>query len=50
MLADQPLELGHQLGVAAEDEVGLDPLLERGQPQLLETRDLTLREGLEHDV
>src|SRR5215217_5842069 len=50
MLADEPLELGHELGVAAEDEVGLDPLLERGQPQLLETRDLSLCEGLERDV
>ena len=50
MLADEPLELGHELGVAAEDEVGLDPLLESGQTQLLETRDLTLCEGLERDV
>src|SRR5918994_2237027 len=50
MVADEPLELGHELGVAAEGKVGLDPLLERGQAQLLETRDLTLRERLERDV
>jgi len=50
MLADEPLELGHELGVAAAGKIGLDPLLERGQPQLLETRDLALCEGLERDV
>jgi len=50
MLADEPLELGHELGVAAEGEVGLDPLLERGQAQLVETRDLGLCERLERDV
>ena len=50
MLADERLELGDELGVAAEREVGLDPLLECGQAQLLEARDLSLREGLGREV
>ena len=36
VLRDQRLELADQLGVAAEREVGLDPLLERRQPQILQ--------------
>ena len=36
VLADEPLQLGHELRVAAELEVGVDPLLERGEPLLLE--------------
>ena len=47
---DQRLELGDQLLVAAERELGVDPLLERYQPQLLETRRLGLGEGLEGEV
>jgi hypothetical protein len=31
MLLGQRLELADELGVAAEREVGVDPLLERGQ-------------------
>ena len=50
MLADEGLELGDELGVAAEGEVGLDPLLEGGQVQLLEASDLALREGLGREV
>ena len=46
MLGDQRLELADELGVAAEREVGLDPLLERRQPQLLEPRRLDPRERL----
>ena len=50
MLADKGLELGDELGVAAEGEVGLDPLLEGSQVQLLEASDLALREGLGREV
>ena len=48
--ADERLELGNELGVAAEGEVGLDPLLESGQAQLLEASDLALRERLGREV
>ncbi len=40
LLAHEPLELGNQLRVPAERELGLDPLLERGQPLLLQPRSL----------
>ncbi len=46
MLADQRLELADQVRVSAEREVGLDPLLERGEAQVLEPRGLRLRERL----
>ncbi len=46
MAGDLRLELADQLGAAAEREVGLDPVLERRQPLLLEPRDLRLRERL----
>ena len=36
MRAHERLELGHELGVAAEREVGLDAQLERGEAHLLE--------------
>ena len=44
MLARQPPQLGDQLGVAPGGQVGLDAHLERGQPQLLQPRDLGRRE------
>ena len=50
MLRDQPLELADELSAAAELEVGVDPLLERLQAQLLEPADLGLDEGLEGEV
>ena len=50
MLEDQRLELSDQLAVAATREVGLDPLLERDEPQLLEPRDLRLGERLVRQV
>jgi hypothetical protein len=50
VLRDEPLELGDQLGVAAEREVGFDALLERREPQLLQARDLGLRERLGRQV
>ena len=46
MLGDQRLELGDQLAVLAEREPGLDVVLDRGDPQLLEAADRFLRERL----
>ena len=46
MRGHERLELRHQLGVAAEREVGLDTQLERAEPQLLQPRDLGLSELL----
>ena len=47
---DDRLELGDELRVAAEREVGLDPLLEHDGAQLLETGDLGLCERLVREV
>ncbi len=47
---DERLELGDELRVAPEREVGLDPLLERDGAQLLEPGDLGLRERLVEEV
>ena len=44
------LELGHQLGAAAQREVGLDPIFDGGSAQVLQARDLGRREWLERDV
>ena len=46
MLTNERLELADELRAAAECKVGLDPLLERGEPELLETPDRGLRERL----
>src|SRR6059058_2813529 len=46
MLSHECLQLTNEVGVTGEGEVGLDPLLEDGKPQLLETSDLPLRERL----
>jgi hypothetical protein len=46
----QRLELADQVGLPAAREVGVDPLLERRQPQLLEPHDLGLRERLVGEV
>ena len=46
MLRDQRLQLADELGVPAQRQVGLDPLLERRQPQLLEPAALDPRERL----
>ena len=43
VLRDKRLQLGDQVAVAAEREVGLDPLLDCRQPKLLQPRDLDLR-------
>src|SRR6476619_6655488 len=40
LLAHEPVELGNQLRVAPQRELGLDPLLERGQPLLVQPRSL----------
>ena len=50
LLRDQPLELGDQRAVPAEREVRLDALLESGDPQLLELRDVQLQGRLVRDV
>ena len=50
MLGDQPLELGHDVGVAAERQVGVDALLQRRGVPLLEPGDLGLRERLVGNV
>ena len=44
--AHQQLELGDELGIAAEGEIHLDPFLEGLEPKLLEPRDLGLRPRL----
>ena len=46
VLARQRLQLADELVVAADREIGVDPVLERGQPQLAEPRDLALDERL----
>ena len=51
ILADEGLELGEKLRVAAEGQLGIGPLLApRGLAKLLETSDLRLREALVGDV
>jgi len=50
MLDDEALELRYELAVPPEREVGVDPVFERGQSQLLEPGDLCLREGLPREV
>src|SRR4029453_17388776 len=47
---DQRLELRDELDLPAELEVCLDPLLERDEPELLESRDLALGKGLVQEV
>ncbi len=50
VLRDQPLELGDEVAVASEREVGLDPLLERREAKLLEPPDSRLRKRLVGEV
>ena len=47
---DELLQLADERGVAPGGQVGLHAQLERGQPLLLEPRDLRLRERLEGHV
>src|SRR6185369_6686856 len=46
MIRDERLELADELGVPAERQVGVDPLLQRYQPQILQTPGLRTRERL----
>ena len=50
MLADERLELGDDVGRAAELDVGRDPLLDRDEAQLVEPADLGLRPVLEREL
>ncbi len=50
MLGDECLELGHELGVLPEREVGVDPSLDRQQVQILQAHDRRLRERLEGEI
>ena len=50
LLPGQRLELAHELGMAAEREVGVDPSLQAGQAELLQAGDLGLGEGLVAEV
>jgi hypothetical protein len=50
VLGDQRFELCDQIAMAPEREVGVDPVLERRQPQLLQPRHLGLRERFVADV
>ena len=43
MLGDQALELADELAVATEGEIRVDAVLERGQVELVEPADLSLR-------
>ena len=47
---DERLELGDERAVAAEGEVGVDPLLEQREPELLEPRRLDGGERLEGEL
>ena len=50
MLSYERLELGDQLSVTAEGQVGLGAVLERDQAQLLQPSCLVLRKGLVGEV
>jgi hypothetical protein len=50
MLGDERLQLGDELAVPAEREVGVDSLLEHGQALLLESAGRRRREGLAVEV
>ena len=50
MCGNEGFELGDERVLAPEGEVRFDPGLERGQSELLQTRDLALGEGLEGEV
>ena len=50
MFCSELLELRDELPVAAQDELRLDPLLERGQPDLLQPLDRDPGEGLVCEV
>ena len=47
---DEGLELGDQLAVMAEQQVGVDAVLDRGHARLVQARDLGRREGLVGEI
>ena len=50
MVAHKSFELADELVVATEHEVGLDPVLVRGEPQVVEPRGLVCRGRVEDEV
>ena len=50
VLGDERLEFRHKLVMAAERQVGVDAVLERREPQLLQPRDLALRLRLAAEI
>src|SRR5262249_25767656 len=50
VLERERFELADELRVAPERQIGIDALLEHRQPELLEARDLDLRERLVGEV
>ena len=50
VLLDQRLELGREIGVAAQLQLGVEQVLRRGEPQLLEAADLDGGERLVDQV
>ena len=47
---DERLELADHIAVVAEHQVGLDPVLQRGQARVLQARDLALSERLIREI
>ena len=47
---DEPFQLAEEIAGSTEREIGVEPLLERLEPRLLEARDLGLRERLEGQI
>ena len=50
MLRDKPLELGHQLAVVAQGEIGVDPVLDRRKPKIFESPRLESDERLVGEI
>ena len=50
MFRDKLLELAHELRVRAERKIGIDPLLQGRQPELLEPVDRRLRKRLVREI
>src|SRR5205809_5370365 len=50
MFGDEAFEFADELPVSAEREVGVDPILVRGESKLLEPNDLRLRERLPGEI
>ena len=50
MLRGQRLELGDEGQVVTQRELGVDALLDNGEPELLEALDLDARERLEFEI